>query len=105
MIVNRRGFLGMTIGGVVAGAAVRTWPFRVFSFPLAPIIPSNQIDVIDLKFWGRQFHMSEEGVIGRGTGTAYEVKIINGVRTPVIVNYWRFSQFESYKSGGYNIKL
>jgi Rieske Fe-S protein len=33
MIVNRRGFLGMMIGGVVAGAAVRTWPFRVFSFP------------------------------------------------------------------------
>jgi hypothetical protein len=33
MNINRRNFLGMTIGGVAASAAVRTWPFRVFSFP------------------------------------------------------------------------
>lgn len=30
--MNRRNFLGM-IGGVAATAAVRTFPFRVFSFP------------------------------------------------------------------------
>ena len=30
--LSRRGFLGL-IGGVAAGAAVRSWPFRVFSFP------------------------------------------------------------------------
>jgi hypothetical protein len=31
--MNRRNFLGSLIGGVAAGAAVRTWPFRVYSFP------------------------------------------------------------------------
>jgi hypothetical protein len=31
--MNRRNFLGMMIGGVATAAAVRTFPFRVFSFP------------------------------------------------------------------------
>lgn len=36
--MNRRGFLGTLIGGVAAGAAVRSWPFRVYSFPSEPKI-------------------------------------------------------------------
>jgi len=31
--MDRRNFLRTLIGGVAAGAAVRTWPFRVYSFP------------------------------------------------------------------------
>jgi hypothetical protein len=31
--VNRRSFLNLTVGGIAAAAAVRTWPFRVYSFP------------------------------------------------------------------------
>jgi hypothetical protein len=31
--MNRRNFLGSLVGGIAAGAAVRTWPFRVYSFP------------------------------------------------------------------------
>jgi hypothetical protein len=31
--MNRRNFLSTLIGGVAATAAVRTFPFRVFSFP------------------------------------------------------------------------
>jgi hypothetical protein len=31
--INRRGFIGTMVGGVAASAAVRTWPFRVYSFP------------------------------------------------------------------------
>jgi hypothetical protein len=31
--MDRRGFIGMLAGGVAVGAAVRTWPFRVYSFP------------------------------------------------------------------------
>ena len=30
---NRRDFFRTMIGGVAAAAAVRTWPFRVYSFP------------------------------------------------------------------------
>jgi hypothetical protein len=32
-MVSRRGFIGMMVGGIAAQAAVRTFPFRVFSFP------------------------------------------------------------------------
>jgi hypothetical protein len=31
--MNRRNFFGLMVGGVAASTAVRTWPFRVFSFP------------------------------------------------------------------------
>ncbi len=31
--MNRRGFLKALIGGVATAAAVRTFPFRVYSFP------------------------------------------------------------------------
>lgn len=31
--MDRRNFLGMVVGGVAAGTAVRTFPFRVYSFP------------------------------------------------------------------------
>ena len=33
MPMNRRNFLSLMVGGVAAAAAVRTFPFRVFSFP------------------------------------------------------------------------
>jgi hypothetical protein len=36
--MDRRGFLGKLIGGVAATAAVRTWPFRVYSFPPEPTV-------------------------------------------------------------------
>jgi hypothetical protein len=31
--MNRRSFLGIMVGGLATAAAVRTFPFRVFSFP------------------------------------------------------------------------
>jgi hypothetical protein len=31
--MDRRNFLRTLVGGIAAGAAVRTFPFRVFSFP------------------------------------------------------------------------
>jgi hypothetical protein len=31
--MNRRNFLGSLVGGIATAAAVRTWPFRVYSFP------------------------------------------------------------------------
>lgn len=31
--MNRRNFLTTLVGGVAVAAAVRTWPFRVYSFP------------------------------------------------------------------------
>ena len=40
--MNRRNFLSTLIGGLAATAAVRSFPFRVFSFPSEIAIPSNQ---------------------------------------------------------------
>lgn len=37
-MIDRRKFLSTMIGGIAASAAVRTFPFRVFSFPSAPRI-------------------------------------------------------------------
>ena len=33
LTIGRRGFLQSLVGGIAAAAAVRTFPFRVFSFP------------------------------------------------------------------------
>ena len=38
--MDRRGFMKMMVGGLAAGAAVRTWPFRVYSFP-SEIVPGT----------------------------------------------------------------
>jgi hypothetical protein len=39
--MERRNFLRMMVGGVVAGAAVRSFPFRVFSFPKEIVVPER----------------------------------------------------------------
>jgi hypothetical protein len=89
--ISRRGFLGTVIGGVVAGAAVRTWPFRVFSFPSVPSIPfrlqfpNGRIDYIDMSKWG---------LLGQGTGTTYDVIVKDGVRIPIITSQGKLSQFK-----------
>lgn len=36
--MDRRSFLGTLVGGVATAAAVRTFPFRVFSFPMQIIV-------------------------------------------------------------------
>lgn len=39
-VVDRRSFFHSMVGGVAIAAAVRTWPFRVYSFPGAPRLSS-----------------------------------------------------------------
>lgn len=38
--MDRRAFFRTMIGGVAATAAMRTWPFRVYSFPAEIVAPS-----------------------------------------------------------------
>jgi hypothetical protein len=40
--MDRRGFLRSLVGGVAVAAAVRTFPFRVYSFPPAPVLAGNE---------------------------------------------------------------
>jgi hypothetical protein len=45
--MNRRAFLRSLVGGIAAGAAaasaVRTYPFRVFSFPREIVVPEYHL--------------------------------------------------------------
>lgn len=41
---DRRGFLKMMVGGVAATAAIKSFPFRVFSFP-------SEVKVYDPPIW------------------------------------------------------
>jgi hypothetical protein len=38
--MNRRNFLRLIVGGIAAGAAARTFPFRVYSFPVEIHVPT-----------------------------------------------------------------
>lgn len=44
---DRRSFLGALVGGVAVTAAVRTFPFRVFSFPSEVSIPQENFAIAD----------------------------------------------------------
>jgi hypothetical protein len=60
--MNRRGFLGTLIGGIAAASAVRTFPFRVFSFPtgiITPTIPATCIRFI------KAYDIMQDGMITR----------------------------------------
>lgn len=57
--MNRRKFISTLVGGIAASAAVRTWPFRVFSFPSVPRIIPTRVDRLDLSLWGRHFSVAE----------------------------------------------
>jgi hypothetical protein len=47
--MNRRNFLSTLIGGVATAAAVRTFPFRVFSFPSEIVKPRSVGDWLNLE--------------------------------------------------------
>ena len=57
--MNRRGFLRALVGGVATATAVRTFPFRVFSFPSEIVTPP-------------MVHISEVGVWDELTATTLE---------------------------------
>lgn len=56
--MDRRRFLGTLIGGVATAAAVRTWPFRVFSFPSKITRPLPEFVTLDQNF----IHLGKDGV-------------------------------------------
>jgi hypothetical protein len=58
--MNRRGFLGLLVGGLATAAAVRTFPFRVYSFPseIEPVrfhlpdpLTAEQVGTLQLEFF------------------------------------------------------
>ena len=77
--MNRRGFLGMMVGGVALGAA-RTFPFRVYSF-------ASQIEQPKLKVYSfkdlqgtLEGNLSWDGFIASGSGVQLDaIATIHGV--------------------------
>lgn len=53
--MERRGFLKLIVGGVAAAAAVRTFPFRVFSIPREIVIPYPAMFGGDPGDWKRMY--------------------------------------------------
>jgi hypothetical protein len=49
--MDRRKFLSTLVGGVASGAAVRTFPFRVFSFPKEISLVSGICDPIEVAIY------------------------------------------------------
>jgi hypothetical protein len=87
--MDRRNFLRSLVGGVAAAAAVRTFPFRVFSFP-ETLILSNLEHHGDLLV-GEEFKVHGQNVFPRydddgglpmGPGVRF-VRGVNGVWVPV----------------------
>lgn len=84
--MNRRGFIGMLIGGIAAAAAVRTWPFRIYSFPAEVKAPSPLLQCVALQlekvreqlprlYENDQILISrfeQEGGLGLGSGTTWK---------------------------------
>lgn len=50
-MLNRRGFLQSLVGGVALAGAVRTWPFRTYSFASRPKIYYSYIEDMKLPIW------------------------------------------------------
>jgi hypothetical protein len=85
--MNRRGFLGTLIGGVAAATAVRTFPFRVFSFPTEPMLAATSVrfvkmyDVIERKMINRFDVLYGFGALDmlRHTVSCHMITGINGM--------------------------
>lgn len=79
--MNRRNFLTL-IGGVSAAAAVRTWPFRVYSFPTDIVIakpPNIAVSVADGDSYGTIQVVSPEEFARKYPQTAKRL----GIGTPL----------------------
>jgi hypothetical protein len=47
------------VGGLAAGVAVRTWPFRVYSFPSDIVLPRvADISETELRFWDHEVELT-----------------------------------------------
>jgi hypothetical protein len=69
--MDRRGFMGMMIGGVAVAAAVRQFPFRVYSFP-AKIEIADRLWVQDIRT-GKFYRANSGNLHQRGVAIWQEV--------------------------------
>jgi len=85
--MNRRNFLRSLVGGVAVGAAVRTWPFRVYSFPSEPkLFTGDFIIAYDSNFFNGQMiaAYSPDGGLCRGV---YRVLKVDAERREITMTF------------------
>lgn len=83
-MTDRRNFLRSMIGGLAATAAVRTWPFRVYSFP-NEIITGHQISVAFVNSKNGQVSSPSPGEIYWPRGEALELESVRE-QMPCLIN-------------------
>lgn len=96
--MNRRAFFGRVVGGIAAGAAVRSWPYRVFSFPTQPIAITA----------ARIHEALEMPIALRGPNRSFAMGCCDGAELGSYgVTYWRkastYGELESALKDGYQL--
>lgn len=76
--MERRGFLKALIEGVAVAAAVRTFPFRVFSFPTDIKIPTKEETFAVIQEWRDYSHISWVSNTGFKVGDIINVSGTSG---------------------------
>lgn len=103
--MNRRAFFGRMVGGIAAGAAIRTWPYRVFSFPSQPIaITADQAR----RMLARIHEALLQPIPLRGPNRSFAVGWHDGAELGrYSVTYWRkastYAELDSALKDGYQL--
>ena len=104
--MDRRSFFRSMIGGVAASAAVRTWPFRVFSFPanilaVRPRFPfigdvHRPMLLVDSEAFTINSWNPKDGrlIVTRGTNGLFEIPLPSCPPYKIIDSYVRPSGME-----------
>lgn len=91
--MDRRSFLNTFIGGIVGSAAIRTWPFRVYSFPSNIAAPVLFVDSESIKLisWD-----PENGrlIAKRGANGFYELPLPPSPPYKIIDSHVRSTQMK-----------
>ncbi len=89
--MDRRNFLKTLVGGVAATAAVRSFPFRVFSFPTEIVAPPMLTRIDVLQGWAAlkpecavRVHYSADNVL-----PMWNAIDVNGKVTPLSISSFR----------------
>jgi hypothetical protein len=100
--MNRRHFLSTVVGGVAAAAAVRTWPFRVYSFP-------NKVELapIDTSAMGTMWMHGPRGWVEMGKVTDFQLKSSSSLeyKSAKLSFSVPFEKLESFKTDGGVIQI
>lgn len=116
--MDRRSFGKLLIGGIAAQAAVRTWPFRVYSFSSAPVytlfgqpaniplirgimgLPPGVYDALyESRGWGTSYDVVDGNLVQTGSSTMFMIggKYTSVPDSPLIIAAKRMYSIHTQK--------